>query len=536
MSIAAFLAFLLQAAIAAWAKFGFAEVESIIAAHTVAFAAGEGLYTDLNRYPFIVSCYGPLLYLFEALGIKAGINPLMAGRLLSVTAFGGVIWLTYRMLRRVCESPYAAWAGALLAASTANLLVWGTAGRADMLALLFSVAALDRYTAYREQRRVSTLIACAVLIAAAIFTKQTYVAAGATISIFLLIHERGRGLRFVTGLGAAGVATAALVNWATDGGYLANAITANLNPFQMSNLTEQLRYFSLTAAPLCVLAAAGIAARRGKAVHEFAVYLGFAVVIFLVTAPKIGSDLNYQIETVVALSLCAGLALDRLRFFPLLFAEDRSWVTLLQAPLLLHIIFNCAVTGKTSLERVGREIARQAQYAQLAPYVAGPGRMVSVDTDFLMASGHAMEIEPFIYHRLVDAGIVGAQPVLEDLAAGRFSNILLYEDLGAANRPHLPLGAPSLPDQHLEIIRRRYEKILHAPGPLLGGVYLYQPKGAAASLWPHAVDHAREGDSLANVLDARDPGDAAFDAHAESAVRNGAVLAEIEKPVEGLAR
>jgi len=206
-------------------------------------------------------------------------------------------------------------------------------------------------------------------------------------------------------------------------------------------------------------------------------------------------------------------------------------------PLLLHIVFNCAVTGKSTLQRVGRELARQAQYAQLEPYIRTPGRLLSVDTDFLMASGHAMEVEPFIYHRLVDAGIVGGQPVLEDLRAGRFSNILLYEDLGAANRPQLPLGAPSLPKEHLQMIERRYEKVLHAPGPLLGGVYLYRPKAATATrLGADPVDHAREGDGLADVVDAADPGDAAFDAHAEAAVRHRAVFAEIQEPIEGLVR
>ncbi len=60
--------------------------------------------------------------------------------------------------------------------------------------------------------------------------------------------------------------------------------------------------------------------------------------VFLLTAAKVGSDLNYQIETVAALSLCAGVALARLDYFPLLFQRSTSWVTLLQLPLLFHIV------------------------------------------------------------------------------------------------------------------------------------------------------------------------------------------------------
>jgi hypothetical protein len=420
MSTVTGLAFLLQAAVSLWAVFGFAEVESIIAAHARMWAAGGGLYTDLNHYPFTVSCYGPLLYAFETLGIFAGLDPLTTGRSLSMAALSGVIFMAYRLLKLTCENKYSTWVGTLLVASTANLVTWGTSGRADMLGLFFSAAALERYFTYREHGRRTNLLASAALIAAAIFTKQTFAAAGATIAILHFSANRKSGLRFVFGLGSAGVAVALALNWATDGGYIANAVTANLNPFQASNLVDQLRYFAFTAIPLCLLAAAGLMARKGWSVHPFVLYLAFAVPVFLATAPKIGSDLNYQIETGVALGLCAGLALDRLRFFRLLFAGDQGWVTLLQVPLLLHIVLNAAVTGKVALQRVGRELARQEQFAQLAPRINGPGRLLSVDTDFLTRSNHLIEVEPFIYHRLVDAAIVNPEPVLEDLQDGPF--------------------------------------------------------------------------------------------------------------------
>ena len=50
------------------------------------------------------------------------------------------------------------------------------------------------------------------------------------------------------------------------------------------------------------------------------------------------------------------------------------------------------------------------------------------------------------------------------------------------------------------------------------------------------VDLARVGDRLAQVRDAADPGDAALDPHAEAGVRDGAVLADVEVPLERLDR
>src|SRR5436309_9796701 len=51
-----------------------------------------------------------------------------------------------------------------------------------------------------------------------------------------------------------------------------------------------------------------------------------------------------------------------------------------------------------------------------------------------------------------------------------------------------------------------------------------------------AVQRARVGDGLAQVVDACDPGDEAFDSHPEAAVRHRAVLADVEVPLERLDR
>src|SRR5882672_11971299 len=50
------------------------------------------------------------------------------------------------------------------------------------------------------------------------------------------------------------------------------------------------------------------------------------------------------------------------------------------------------------------------------------------------------------------------------------------------------------------------------------------------------VQGARVGDGLAQVMDARDPGDETFDPHPEAAVRHRAVLADVEVPLKRLDR
>ena len=56
------------------------------------------------------------------------------------------------------------------------------------------------------------------------------------------------------------------------------------------------------------------------------------------------------------------------------------------------------------------------------------------------------------------------------------------------------------------------------------------PKRHASRI--HAVEHAREGDDLADVLGAANPGDGALQAHAEAGVGDAAVTAQVEIPLE----
>src|ERR1035437_10008174 len=60
------------------------------------------------------------------------------------------------------------------------------------------------------------------------------------------------------------------------------------------------------------------------------------------------------------------------------------------------------------------------------------------------------------------------------------------------------------------------------------------PMGGRRLLRVQPVQHPRERDGLANVLQPADPGYAALDSHAEPAVRHGPVLTQIDVPIERL--
>ncbi len=452
------------------------QVESIIGFHATMLANGEGLYYDFEHYPFTVSPYGPVFYSLAAVLHHAGLPVLLAGRLISLGALLATIYFCWLLLLLYTRDRTAAAAGTLLIASTANLLNWGTVGQSDMLGLCFSIAAFYQYSLHRVSGRVAPLVWSGVGIALAIFTKQSFIAAGVSIALLLFLANRRRGAWFTVCLAACGLALALGLNTLVGGRYFENAVLANLNPFSMDKVWSHLQYFLPASGGLLVLTAAGWASGgRGSRFHPLHVYLLAAAAVMALTAAKVGSDLNYQLETTVLLGLCAGWSLHRLDFFRLWLRGDPGWITLLQIPLLLHLVLNLALTANSVLQRNVLEQLRRQEVAALRPYLMPRKRILSVQIDPLLQTGKPLEVEPLIYTLLVKAGMVDPDAVRRDLAAGRFSLVILYDDLFDGPMLSANPEIPSLPEAQLDEIRRHYRLVAHIPGPLLAGDYLYEP-------------------------------------------------------------
>jgi hypothetical protein len=453
------------------ARHEFNQVESVVGIHALMLSRGEGLYYDLQHYPFTVSPYGPIFYTLSAGLHLLGLPVLVGARLVSFTAFLGIVLLSWRLLRMHTSNRYAVWAGTLLIASAPYLVRWGMTGQVDVLALFFSVAAL-----YAFSRRA--FVWTGTFLIAAVFTKQTMIAAAAAIALRMFLDDRRRAMRFVLAVACGGATLALALNAATGGRYFENAVVANLNPMSLSKALLHADRFLAAGVCLLILALAGSRRALRGGPHLFCFYLGCAFVVFALTASKIGSEVNYQIETLVALGLCAGLALDRLEFFPLRLGGHPGWVTLLDIPLLVQMLFNGFMLGKWARDDWRLEQVRCREVAQLAPYIEpGRGRVLSVQIDPLLQVRGRIEVEPLIYTLLVDAGWVNPVPVQRDLAERRYSLVILYHDVFKQLDAPLGVEVPSLPKAQLEEIRKHYRLVRHIDGPYLDGDFLYEPAG-----------------------------------------------------------
>src|SRR6202012_4914435 len=159
------------------------------------------------------------------------------------------------------------------------------------------------------------------------------------------------------------------------------------------------------------------------------VYLGLAALVFLGSAPKVGSDLNYQLEFTVLLIVCASVSLHALDFFSLSFQRSRTWVTLLQLPLGVFLLVNARTTASLLLMRFADEQQSRVEVAPIQSNLADGGRVLSADYNAVVRLQGRLEVEMAFSNRLVSAGAVAPEPLRRDIAASAFSNIILVEDV-----------------------------------------------------------------------------------------------------------
>ena len=456
-----------------WAQHEFTPVESLVALHSNMFAHGEGLYWGINRYPYTISAYGPIFYAISGYLHKLGLPAYQSGRLLAFAALITSLWLCWHGLGYVSRNRYARAAALILAGSTSNILFWGTTGQVDLLGCCFSLAGFAVFLKFRQHGSLRALALSGAFVILAVFTKQTFIAAGAAIALTLLKEDRKRAAVWIAGLVFAAGGIALGLNTLTHGGFFEDAIFANINPFAWFKFGQQAQYLLLTGAGVILTAGLGAwhASRQTAPVY---LYAALAAGVWLVTAPKIGSDLNYQVEMMLAMTMCAGCALDQLDFFPSLFTARRTWVTLLQMPLLLHVALNVLLTVRVIAERAILEPFKARETAVLTPYVNRPGRILAAQYDSLVHIRGRIEVEPLIYRLLVKAGLTNPAPLQQDLETARFATVILADNVFAAKPAPPDLEHGTLTEAQLDAVRRKYTLVRQVDGP--NSVFVYEPR------------------------------------------------------------
>ena len=461
--------------LALWSDNEFTQVEGIVATQVRHFAETGGLYFGLAEYPYTVCAYMPMFYGVAAGLVKVGVPVLLADRLVTIGALLALLWLTGRITGLFGLGVMEQRMAMGLVGLTQILGQWATVGQVDTLAVAFAVAAFYEYARFTRVG-AGSLDRAAGFALAGLLTKQTALAAPAVIFLLLLgAGHRRQAWRFAGIVGGLGGALVLGLNFLMDGRFFANTVFAMMNPLALYKLGMSLEYFGGVSAMLLipVLASVGVARREGCLAPYW--YLASALGVYVLTAGKVGADLNYLLEVSVVLVMAAMVGLGRLRFFELFAVGSRSWVTLLVLPVGIFVVQNARM-GLVNLQgRYLREQEFTAQVAGVRPFLVGEGRVLSADSNALLRAGRSIEVEAWVYRMLVEAGRIDGGPLERDLEAGAFRTVVLYDDVRLPADPDPEI--PRLTQGQREAIGRRYELVRHVGGPYLGGLYVYQRKG-----------------------------------------------------------
>ncbi len=433
-------------------------------------ARGQNIYrTDLSTPPFTISNYPPL-YVAALTPFVALFGPsFLPGRLISVVCAwvcAGCIGLIVHRATRDC---IAGIVGGLVFLAFPFVVVWSSLARIDLLALALSLAGLCLLVHQPVSRR--RLVAAALLLVAAIYTRQSY-ALAAPLAAFVWLLAKA-GFRRALGLtaivaGSSGALYLAL-NVATQGGFHFNIVTANVNEWSADRLSWNLDRFTGTAAILSLIGVVSVAVgwRRNPLWPLSTLYLIGAFLSFT-TIGKVGSNVNYMLELCAALSIAAGSMVAWSR------AEGNS--PLVQVALSVLLAIQIVSMAQDTLRRElpqlqGRRAAAPA-LEKLESIVARAEGPVLADEymGLLTLQGRPLEIQPFEVTQLALAGLWDQQPVLDGIHDKRYPLILVHYF------PHYPVYRERWTPAMLDAINRSYRLTT-----VLADTGVYEPVGVGVS-------------------------------------------------------
>jgi hypothetical protein len=315
------------------------------------------------------------------------------------------------------------WWGGLLAAGlflTQNLtvLLWAPVQRVDMLALCLTLAGLFVSSTGR-----TTL--AGIPLALAVLTKQTYVVA--IISVAAQVWPNRRSLAAFLGVSVGGALLALGIGQAVTGGWLLwHVVVANANPLDFDYFSAMFTaLLQLNVVPV-ILAALLLAAPSLARERQWRVYFVLSAVVPLLMIGKLGASSNYWLELTAATAVLIGIQAVRLSRQP----SGRAPLTSASLAALVLASLLTAMPGYAATVKQVTQMAMTDPSTQLqaANWLAQQdGEVLTDDPGLAVEAGQPVEFEFIIFTILAAQHVWNEQPILDAIAAQRFSLVMLTE-------------------------------------------------------------------------------------------------------------
>lgn len=397
---------------------------------TLLFSRGEWPYRDNNSYPFYSSNYPPLFHviivpLVRLFGPHYWTGRLVSflGTLITAAAIGYAVqrggrrwWLSILTGLTFLASNYVYHVGPLFRQHMFMVML-------ETLAVVLVAVTVEReeQTGRTHPRRL--LLVMALLLAAG-YTKQLAYATVAAVFIFLFLRRPLRAIRWAVPFALVTGLIFLWINWATNGQWLLNTITANVNPFvpgQAEGLYRQ--WFSLHLVITLVAVLYVLYELYFDRLSVYSIWF-VAAAVNSVTAGKWGAGESYFATAVAASCILTGLASSRL----LRWVENRSTA---QYASLLRIATLCVIpllflfqadrlfhmpTHTSTLEAIAHALGKPTE-VWIAPQTSCSAPREAVRIPYVDSAG---------------VSLLGRPPNAQDTAAGQAIAALIAEGEMAA--------------------------------------------------------------------------------------------------------
>jgi 4-amino-4-deoxy-L-arabinose transferase-like glycosyltransferase len=391
-------------------------------------SSGQNIYrADLSSPPYTISNYPPMYVSLLTIGVKlfGPDGAFYFGRIISaISAWAAAIFLALIVYSQTRDRIAALSAGLVLLAFP-FVVYWSPLLRIDMLALALSLAGLCLLVWKPVTSR--GLVGVALLLTAAIFTRQSYgLAAPFAAFVWLVVRDWRPALKLALLVGGLSLFLFLLLNTLTRGGFFFNIVTANVNEFKMDLLEynwERVREAALIL--LYIAGASLILIPRWNPLWTLAAPYLLGATISAATIGKIGSNVNYLMEFCAALSLAAGVVI----------AWSRAHLPFhtLRAALLVFLAIAVGNMVHKTLDEYMWDLrerrAARTELNELKALVAETPGLILADEymGMLTLAGRPLVIQPFEVTQLAWAGIWDQTPLLESIRNKEFGAIILYD-------------------------------------------------------------------------------------------------------------
>jgi hypothetical protein len=399
-------------------------------------ADGEGLYGPVDRLPLMHTAYTPIYYLIVGgLDRVLGDSGYTAGRWVSLLAtLGGALALAWSVRRISGRWRFGLLAGAFFLTQNLTVLLWAPLHRADGLALAFTLTGLALATGGRP-------LAAALLFSLAVLTKQTFLVAPLALAVALWPCWR-RLLGFGALFGGVLLVAVGVAQWLSGGWFLWHTIIGNSNEAEFDTFAQLMGSF-LQFNGLPVLAAAASLLLPGAREERVWRLYFLGTLATLPAIAKIGASSNYWLELSAATAVLLALASQRLAARP----ETRLVGPVVLAGALLVAVPGYQASAREASDSLGEGLA-PSKYMTLvsdvgtAPYrversfveriAAERGEVLTDNPGLAVAAGKPIVYEFQIFQLLHVEGRWAQEPILDAIAARRFSLVALMHPLDGA--------------------------------------------------------------------------------------------------------